>query len=98
MSPESKTTRTGSASAAKPKAEKATDAAPKAAKASTRPKATNGSFTKPTYHGLRQRMSRAAFERCCQCQHLPGCMSGKPIPEPACRDRSYQSDFGSGTD
>ena len=55
MSPESKTTRTRSASAAKPKAEKATDAAPKAAKASARPKAANGSFTKPTYHGLRQR-------------------------------------------
>jgi large subunit ribosomal protein L5 len=62
VSPESKTTRTRAASAAKPKAKaakatdaKATDAKPAAAKASAKSTATNGSFTKPTYHGLRQR-------------------------------------------
>ena len=59
MSPESKTTRTRAASAkgAKPKAAKATDATPAAAKATTKAKAngSNGSFTKPSYHGLRQR-------------------------------------------
>jgi large subunit ribosomal protein L5 len=51
VSPESKTTRTRAASAAKPKAAKS--AAP--AKAPAKAKAANGTFTKPTYHGLRQR-------------------------------------------
>ena len=60
MSPESKTTRTRAASAAKPKAAKAADAAPAdarpaAAKARSAAKGANGGFTKPTYHGLRQR-------------------------------------------
>jgi large subunit ribosomal protein L5 len=55
VSPESKTTRPRAASAAKPKAAKATDATPAAAKASPKAKGANGSFTKPTYHGLRQR-------------------------------------------
>ena len=60
MSPESKTPRTRATAAAKPKAAKATaakatDAKATAASASAKPKATNGSYTKPTYHGLRQR-------------------------------------------
>ena len=60
MSPESKTTRTRATATAKPKAAKATDAKatdakPASASASAKPKATNGSYTKPTYHGLRQR-------------------------------------------
>ena len=59
MSPESKTTRTraASAKASKPKEAKATDATPAAARATTKAKAngSNGSFTKPSYHGLRQR-------------------------------------------
>jgi large subunit ribosomal protein L5 len=56
VSPESKTTRTRAASAAKPKAAaKATEAKPAAVKASAKPKGANGSSTKPTYHGLRQR-------------------------------------------
>jgi large subunit ribosomal protein L5 len=59
VSPESKTTRTraASAKAAKPKEAKATDATPAAARATTKAKAngSNGSFTKPSYHGLRQR-------------------------------------------
>jgi len=54
VSPESKTTRTRATSATKPKAAKASASTP-AAKAPARAKATNGSFTKPTYHGLRQR-------------------------------------------
>jgi large subunit ribosomal protein L5 len=55
VSPESKTTRTRAASAAKPKAAKATDAKPAAEKAPTKANGGNGTFTKPTYHGLRQR-------------------------------------------
>ncbi len=64
MSPESKTTSTRAASAAKPKAAKsaaakATDTTPAAekapAKAPAKAQGTNGSDTKPTYHGLRQR-------------------------------------------
>jgi len=59
VSPESKTTRTraASAKASKPKEAKATDATPAAARATTKAKAngSNGSFTKPSYHGLRQR-------------------------------------------
>ena len=55
MSPESKTTRTRAASTAKPKATKATDAKATDEKAPAKAKATNGTFTKPTYHGLRQR-------------------------------------------
>ena len=60
MSPESKTTRTRATATAKQKAAKATDAKatdakPASASASAKPKATNGSYTKPTYHGLRQR-------------------------------------------
>jgi large subunit ribosomal protein L5 len=58
VSPETKPTRTRAASASKPKAEKAT--ATKAPAKTTAPpkakaKASNGAFTKPTYHGLRQR-------------------------------------------
>jgi large subunit ribosomal protein L5 len=59
VSPESKTTRTraASAKASKPKEAKANDATPAAARATTKAKAngSNGSFTKPSYHGLRQR-------------------------------------------
>ncbi len=55
MSPESKTTRTRAASTAKPKATKATGAKAATEKTPARVKDTNGTFTKPTYHGLRQR-------------------------------------------
>jgi large subunit ribosomal protein L5 len=59
VSPERKTTRTRATSAAKPKAPKATDATSAAAKAPAKApakaKGTNGTFTKPSYHGLRQR-------------------------------------------
>jgi large subunit ribosomal protein L5 len=57
VSPESKTTRTRAASAAKPKAKaaKATEAKSETKKAPAKAKATNGSFTRPSYHGLRQR-------------------------------------------
>ena len=55
MSPESKTTRTRATATAKPKAAKATDAKATAEKAPAKAKAGNGTFTKPTYHGLRQR-------------------------------------------
>ncbi len=59
MSPETKPTRTRAASASKPKAEKATaekaTAAKAPAKTAAKAKASNGTFTKPTYHGLRQR-------------------------------------------
>jgi large subunit ribosomal protein L5 len=56
VSPETKPTRARAASATKPKAEKAEKAtASKAPAKSTTAKASNGAFTKPTYHGLRQR-------------------------------------------
>jgi len=59
VSPETKPTRTRAASASKPKAEKATaekaTAAKAPAKTAAKAKASNGTFTKPTYHGLRQR-------------------------------------------
>jgi large subunit ribosomal protein L5 len=57
VSPDTKPTRARAASATKPKAEKSTTgkAPSRAPRADAPAKSSKGTFTKPTYHGLRQR-------------------------------------------